>query len=184
MLTNVSDKCLLGWLDEAPRGHRRVGHNDVFRGVAQKAARALRLPNAYVGPIATSLGMMWGRGDLEIVNGILQVSFAKAKQRAVKPQRRPAALARRQADGVGIDAIYERQDNSEVSPMRFGRCDPRCREPWRLALAGLWLDQAPRAEVLAALCPTEIEHYGFPQELAHIEQVGGGRHVVAAPACI
>lgn len=189
MLTNVSDRCLLGWLGDAPRGHRKVGRDDVFRRVAQRAVRALSLSSTYVGPIATSLATMWGRGELEITDGILQVSPSMSKRRAIKPERRPAALARRQELGIGPDPIYLCSDGGPSSPTCVGGAeDPRVGERWRLVLAGIWLEMATPEQVIQVMHPghrPELSSYGYPQELAHLEEVNGcGGLTYAAPGCI
>ena len=206
MLTNVSDQCLLGWLNGASRSCCKVGRDDVFKRVAQKAARALGLPNTYVGPIATSLAHMWGRGDLEIADGILQVSSSKSKQMAAKPMRRPAALARRQELGIGSVPIYQSLDDDQGASNATSVGAPERRQYPMLGQArfiqgGTWLAEfvaRERAALLAAAqrCAVELsmldmgyqvscDSFGFPQELAHLEQVnGGGRLVEPAPACI
>lgn len=186
----ISDKVILASLNSSAwyQTMAALGGGENLVSAAAKFILDQTRVNTTTSIVATRLDKLVSGGMLEVRGGQLVLTDAAFDQYfGRKFDRRPASLARLQTEGVGIDAIYKRggDDCLDGLPTCFGGEPSASRDPWRQQLARVWLALAPIEEVIALACQgaPEVEYYGFPQELASLEQNGGGRHVLAAPAC-
>ena len=187
----ISDKVVLGVINSSD-WHRKMSELNGDGSLIPEAAKFIRSQTGVDTPVkvvANRLARLVDTGILEDRAGQLVLTDAAFKQHLGQAfVRRPASLARRQEEGIGIDAIYERAAKYSLddrTPTCFGEEHRASKDPWRQELASIWLTLAPIEDVIAFASQggPEIQYYGFPQELASLEQDGGGIHFVAAPPC-
>ncbi len=188
----ISDKVMFECLNSSD-WHKWSPMKGGEKSIVEEAAEFIRFRTRVDIPmrnIATRLSGMVGAGMLEERGGRLVLTNAAFEQHfGRKFNKRPASLARLDSEGADTDtgAIYEYSRVGCVDDDQqtcFG-ADRASEDQWRQELASLWLTLAPIEDVIAFASQggPEIQYYGFPQELASLEQDGGGIHFVAAPPC-
>lgn len=188
----ISDKVMFECLNSSD-WHRKMSELNGDGSLIPEAAKFIRSQTGVDTPVkvvANRLARLVDTGMLEERGGRLVLTNAAFEQHfGRKFNKRPASLARLDSEGADTDtgAIYEYSRVGCVDDDQqtcFG-ADRASEDQWRQELASLWLTLAPIEDVIAFVSQggPEIQYYGFPQELASLEQDGGGIHFVAAPPC-
>ena len=184
MLTALGDKPLLETIIHAPRKYKSVGGGEqLLEPAVTGLCKWLEIEGCCAQGLRAQLERLLKVGDLFVADGVLQVSSVAYKRYFESSRvRRPASAARQDTTGrpprSAGRATYKgpsKKQRIKGGVVTAGDEENPCRDPWRLALAGVRLDMQPPE-------PPEEVLFGTDEELSALV-TEAAPHCGTVPAC-